>query len=369
MMRILLIGEYSNLHATLAEGLKALGHEVVLMSDGDNIYHYHSDIPLCRKGKGKWSAIKYVTRLLVKLPMMRGFDIVQIVNPDFLSLKAERQRFIYNYLRHNNRRMVLGAFGNDWQWVNSGLHERLFRYGDFYIGDIPRNNPYAQMLKKEWIGTAKGKLSQHIARDCDAIVPCLYEYDKCYRQSYSAKTQFIPLPVKTCFNDEKLTVHQPVRFFIGVKRHMMDYKGTDIMLEALKNIKEKYPDCCEVRIAEDLPFDQYMQMMKGNDVILDQLYSYTPAMNALQAMAMGLVCLGGGEPENYEILNENELRPIINVTPTLENVMRALEDIILNPDQLIGLKKQSIEYVKRHHDYQKVALKYTHLYQQLLEKP
>ena len=34
-MRILLLGEYSNVHATLAKGLKALGHEVVLASDGD----------------------------------------------------------------------------------------------------------------------------------------------------------------------------------------------------------------------------------------------------------------------------------------------------------------------------------------------
>ena len=33
-MRILLLGEYSNVHATLAKGLKALGHEVVLASDG-----------------------------------------------------------------------------------------------------------------------------------------------------------------------------------------------------------------------------------------------------------------------------------------------------------------------------------------------
>ena len=34
-MKILLIGEYSNVHHTLALGLKALGHEVTVASDGD----------------------------------------------------------------------------------------------------------------------------------------------------------------------------------------------------------------------------------------------------------------------------------------------------------------------------------------------
>ena len=365
-MKILLLGEYSNLHATLAEGLRALGHEVLLVSDGDFVYHYQRDISLCREGNGIWGGMKYVARLITLLPRLKGFDIVQIVNPDFLSLKAERQRYVYDYLRRNNRRMVLGAFGNDWQWVNSGVNERLFRYSDFYIGDSPRNNPYGKMLINEWIGTAKGKLSQYIASDCDAIVPCLYEYDECYRHAYPSKTHYIPLPVKTNETKQELAVHQPLRFFIGIKRHMMDYKGTDIMLEALEQMVGKYPDRCVKTVAEDLPFSQYMKKMKANDVILDQLYSYTPAMNALQAMANGLVCVGGGEPESYEILGERELHPIINVKPSLQDVVDALERIILDPNQLIEMKRQSICYVDRHHNYLKVARQYAELYQQLL---
>ena len=34
-MKILLLGDYSNVHATLALGLRALGHKVTLASDGD----------------------------------------------------------------------------------------------------------------------------------------------------------------------------------------------------------------------------------------------------------------------------------------------------------------------------------------------
>ena len=34
-MRILLLGEYSNVHATLALGFRKLGHEVTVASNGD----------------------------------------------------------------------------------------------------------------------------------------------------------------------------------------------------------------------------------------------------------------------------------------------------------------------------------------------
>ena len=99
-------------------------------------------------------------------------------------------------------------------------------------------------------------------------------------------------------------------------------------------------------------------MMRSSDVLLDQIYSYTPAMNALQAMSMGLVVVSGGEEENYEILGEKELRPIINVQPEEEDVYRQLEQLILHSERIPQLKRDSIEYVRRHHDSIKVARQY-----------
>ena len=43
-MKILLIGEYSNVHNTLAEGLRFLGHEVMVISNGDFWKNYPRDI-------------------------------------------------------------------------------------------------------------------------------------------------------------------------------------------------------------------------------------------------------------------------------------------------------------------------------------
>ena len=112
-MRILLLGEYSNVHATLAEGLRKLGHEVVVVSNGDFWKDYPRDIDVARPS-GRWGGLRLWLRILSLLPKLRGFDVVQIINPMFFELKAERLFFLYHYLRKHNRRMVLGAFGMDY---------------------------------------------------------------------------------------------------------------------------------------------------------------------------------------------------------------------------------------------------------------
>ena len=81
-------------------------------------------------------------------------------------------------------------------------------------------------------------------------------------------------------------------------------------------------------------------------------------MNALQAMSQGLIVVSGGEEENYEILGEKELRPIINVQPDEEDIYRQLEQLVLHPERIPRLKRDSMEYIRRHHDSIKVAQRY-----------
>ena len=125
----------------------------------------------------------------------------------------------------------------------------------------------------------------------------------------------------------------------------------------------------EIIKVEGVPFEEYQRMMDNSDAIMDQLYSYTPAMNALLAMSKGIIVIGGGEEENYEILGERELRPIVNVQPNYDSVRNELEQLVLHPERIATLKRQSQEYVNRHHDYLKVARQYEQLYNGLTPNP
>jgi hypothetical protein len=365
-MKILLLGDYSNVHATLALGLRALGHKVTLASDGDTWKNYPRDIDLKRPSLGKLPSIVYFLRLLRTFRQFKNYDVVQLINPCFLPLKAERIRPFYYFLRRHNRKVFLGAFGMDHYWVEAGLDCKTFRYSDFNIGNKVRKSVDNEIWIRDWLYGEKGKLNKEIAENCDGIVSGLYEYDAAYRPHFGDKVRFIPFPIRldnemaieNSRSTKIFTSESKVRFFIGIQKHRHAYKGTDVMLRALERLKANYPTEVEYVKAENVPFAKYVQLLASSDVLLDQLYSYTPAMNALQAMAQGLVVVSGGEPENYEILGEPELRPIINVLPSQESVYEQLERLVLNKGKISTLSLQSRKYIEKHHEYIKVAQRY-----------
>ena len=361
-MRILLLGEYSNVHATLAKGLRTLGHEVTVVSNGDFWKNYPRDIDVARP-EGRLGGVRLLLKVWSLLPRLRGYDVVQLINPMFLELKAERLFPIYRYLRRHNNHMVLCAMGMDYYWVSECTFNKPLHYSDFNFGPNLRTDEPAVREQRDWLGTPKEQLNRMIAGDCDGIAAGLYEDYVCYAPHFNQKTRFIPLPIDLpSASAPSFKVPQKVRIFIGISKNRSQYKGTDIMLRAAEDVIRKHPDSAILMKAEGVPFEEYKKMMDGADVILDQLYSYTPSMNPLLAMSKGIICVGGGEPENYEILGEHELRPIINVEPNYDSVFQQLEQLVLHPERIPELKRQSIEYVKRHHDHLKVARQYETFY-------
>lgn len=366
-MKILLIGEYSNVHATLAEGLRAIGHQVTVVSNGDFWKNYPRDIDVSRTA-GKLGGIRLMAKLYALLPRLRGYDVVQLINPMFFELKAERMFFFYNYLRKHNKKVFLGAYGMDYYWVHECIERKPLRYSDFNFGDKLRSDEAAIREHRDWLGTAKERLNKRIAKDCDGIITGLYEYQVCYEPNFPDKTRFIPFPIKMPKNNHENEPHDKLNLFIGISKERSVYKGTDIMLKAAETIAAKYPQLVALKVANGIPFAQYERMLDSSDAILDQLYSYTPAMNALLAMSKGIVVVGGGEPENYEILGEKELRPIVNVAPDYDSVYRELEQLVLHPERIPELKRQSIVYIRKHHDYIKVAKEYEAFYNEKSQK-
>ena len=355
-MRILLLGDYSNVHATLAAGLQELGHDVTVASDGDGWKNYPRDIDLRRPSLSRWSSLRYYFKLQWKCRKFRGYDVVQLINPVFLPLKGERILPFYQDLRRYNKKVFMGAFGMDHYYVRTCLDCTTFRYSDFNFGNQLRHNSDNEAWIRDWLYGAKGLLNRQIAADCDGIIAGLYEYYASYRNEFADKLRFIPFPIRV--DESPLSVHQPLRFFIGIQKARSAYKGTDIMLRALERVAQRYPDDMEIVRAESVPFEEYVRLFNSSDILLDQLYSYTPAMNALEAMSHGMIVVGGAEPENYAILGDTDLKPIINVQPNEEDVYRQLCLLMERRDEVLQLKADSREYIRRYHDHLKVARQY-----------
>lgn len=359
-MKILLIGEYSSIHWSLAEGLRKLGHNVTVVSDGNDYKNYQRDVTLVRKSFGVFNTIRYVSDIWSNFRKFKGYDVVQIVNPYFLMLKIDKNLRAFEYLRKHNKKIYLGAFGYDYYWVKACWDKRIFRYSEFDIYANPNAPKHLTERAESWIGSNKESINRRMAEECDGIVACLYEYYKSYENDFKEKLAYISCPINTDvikFQQRK-SDSDKVRFFLGIQTERSMIKGTDVYLKVLKEVHAKYPNQSKMTVAENVPYAEYMDMIAESDVLIDQLYSYSPAMNALSAMAQGMVTLSGGEPEYYDFIGEYENRPIINTFPSEEDIFEKLENLVLNRGQIPNLSIRSREFVEKHHNYIKVAQEY-----------
>lgn len=109
-MRILLIGEASYAHATLRDGLAELGHDVVLMSDGNAPRDCPRDIDLRRDPRwGKLGGLKVLLTLLRNIRRLCGNDVVQIHNYQFVPLKMSWNKMLISFLKRHNRCLIKDA--------------------------------------------------------------------------------------------------------------------------------------------------------------------------------------------------------------------------------------------------------------------
>jgi len=364
-MKILLLGEYSGVHWTLAQGLRTLGHDVTVASNGDFWKSYRCDISMVRKSTGLTDTIQYVAKLVSQLPRMRGYDVVQIINPLFLELKAEHIAPIYRYLRRRNGKMFLAAYGMDWYYIKTCLESDIFRYSELKVDGRFRDISDNRSAVQDWINGAKGPLNRMIADDCDGIACGLWEYYESYCRLFPDKTRYIPFPIKAELPAERYVegIDDRVRIFIGIQKSRSEFKGTDIILKVLDRLQNAYPDKCTVVKVHNVPFAEYRKLMRSCDILVDQLYSPSPNMNSLLAMSQGLAVAGGGEEEPYILMGEEKLRPVINLPCHEKDIYSSLEKIILDHTDLQKRKKQGIEFVNKYHLPEKVAAQYEDFWQ------
>lgn len=353
-MKILLIGEYSNLHWTLAKGLRVLGHKVTVISDGCGWQNNSRDIDISLKGDSIISKINYRIKILLNLKNMRGYDVVQIISPVFFKLNSSDILKVFNYLKKHNRKVFLGAFGTDYYYTKACL-ENKFRYSDFSVPGMQDKLPEDNI---NWTKSPLKDLNEYIAEKCDGIVTCLYEYKVAYDSIWRYKSEYIPLPIDTEEIKPIAKFDGKAKFFMGVQKSKAHLKGCDIMSDFLEEVCKGHSETCEFNNVESLPYNKYKDIMNESNILVDQLYSYSPGMNALLGMAKGMVVISGGEDEIYSLLNEEANKPIINPIPDKEDILNKFTFIVENIDKLEEIGKNSRKFVEKHHNYIDVAMKY-----------
>ena len=141
-MKILLLGEYSNLHNSLKQALLNMGHEVLLVGNGDGFKKYETDI-LIKSHLADYFLFKLIARLFIRIfkinmfeieiyirakkivNKLRGFDVVQLINENSFKTSPLFEIKLLKQIFQNNNNIFLLSCGVDSVSVKHAMSKKL----------------------------------------------------------------------------------------------------------------------------------------------------------------------------------------------------------------------------------------------------
>jgi hypothetical protein len=372
-VRILLVGEFSRLHNSLKEGLTALGHEVVIIANGDGFKNYPADLST----KAKWcetklgniprqiifrltrfdiARIEFGIRFYFHLNKLKDFDVVQFINEAPIQTTPSLERFLLKKLIHQNKKTFLLCCGVDYL-VAQHFIEKKERYSIMnpYFENPKSKKEYQFLL--DFLSKSHKKTHQLIYQNIHGVIASDIDY-LLPMQGHPKFLGLTPNPINTAAIDfSELKIDDKIILFLGINRGTYFTKGITFFEKALEIVKEKMGDRIEIIIAENLPYQTYINQYNRAHIILDQVYSFDQGYNALEAMAKGKVVFTGAEIEFEEYYNLTE-KVAINALPDVDSLVKNLTHLIENPSEISTIGKRARTFIEEHHNYKNCAEDY-----------
>lgn len=348
-MKILFVGDYSGVHANLRDELIRRGHKVTLAGGGDGFKGFSSDICLSynagirlgKKAESAWMAYK--------LRKMKRYDIVQFINPNPISIYYTPAE-IKELLDSAKLSVVLlcgcdGSFHQNYGKISPQLCKQC--------EEIDNNGRTCYLsCNRTYL-----KYEKEFYRNVDMMIPM----DWCYYEMHNAEwerektTELLPMPIvigeEPCMEiSEKLRILHPL--------NRKGFKGTPVIREAFIELQRRYGDRAEFVIDGRMPYKEYAELSKSADIILDQTYSASAGMSVLLGMEQGKIVMGGVKEHaivNTQIQRHKEL-PMFNLGENVADIIRNISEVLgKDKKQLLAVKGESRNYVKKYHDVRKVV--------------
>lgn len=368
-MRILFIGDYSNLHNTLAKELRRKGHQVDVLSDGCGHMKLQPDIYLKRE-PGLVGSFKYLYNLFELQPRLKDYDVVQLINTNFLSLKPQKIKYFFDILKKQNLSVFLTLAGNDYYYCKACYDAKIFRYSEFKVGNefTPAHIKDPNKLYG-WMSHSNKLWAEYLLKNITGAMAVLPEYEMPVKGILGEKVVFtnLPIDIKELPQETSNFKDGKVNIMIGMRSGFEDMKGAKTLLNTAKEIEKEMPGKVNVNVAKDLPFQEFLKMVADSDIILDQLYAYSPAMTALYGMSLGKVVGTGAQPEYYDAIGNPEEKPIFSLSPIDADIKERLVELINNPEEIKKRGEESRKIVELYNDSEIVADKFLSHWKNSLE--
>lgn len=126
-------------------------------------------------------------------------------------------------------------------------------------------------------------------------------------------------------------------------------KGTDKILPVLNGLHDA--GAIELRLAEGVPWSEMVEMVKGADIVVDQITTGSYGTFAVEAMAAGKPVVAYLSPSVERTVGERP--PIVNASA--KTLQSTLEALLADPAGTAELGRRSVDYVRRVHDGRRTA--------------
>lgn len=356
-MKILLLGEHSGVHAELKRGLAQIGHDVLVVSNGASWREIEADINLMSGGRSFAAKVTKLFRPLLLIPKLSNFDVVQLVHTNIFHPYLGMNNIVIREVLERNKKVFLSVSGCNpafYKFHNSDsgfpmLCTSCMKH-DLKSETCPCQTPRVDKWENEIISKVAG------------IIPWAYEYGQAFKQFKNVSKLMETMPLPLSVEAVSYTPNRPgknVVFFHGLIRE--GFKGTDLIVQAMENMKKKYPNDIEIIVDGGLPLKQYQELLHNVNVVIDQLYTLSYGMNALYSMAQGKVVLAGNDRGIMESTGFIGC-PVVNIRPEVKAIEIAMTNILENKGNIEKMGAESRQYVTKYHNSKLVAEKFINLW-------
>ncbi|MEN9336306.1 MAG: putative glycosyl transferase WbsE [Bacteroidota bacterium] len=374
-MRILLLGEFSRLHNTLKEGLQALGHEVILVNNGDGFKNYPADISIrsqffksfpgslirriwYRLFKRDLVIYEHGLRFWNHLSDLKDFDVVQLINEKPIQTSpAWEYQLIEKIFRQNPNCYLLSCGVDTMNLAHMLAKKERYSILDPYF-ENPKTTETEYLFMWEYQTQIHNKIHDLIMCQCKGIIASDLDYVAPLRK-HPKFLGLIPNPVNTDRNSYQLNpVTDKIIIFLGINSGNYHTKGIRFFEEALAIIKERWSAKTEIITTVDIPYGEYHTHFERAHILLDQVYAFDQGYNALEAMAKGKVVFTGAEKEFLDHYQLKEDEVAVNALPNVAYLVEKIEDLIQHPEKIEMLGKNASQFVHKHHHHITIAQRY-----------
>lgn len=373
-MKILLLGEYSNLHNSLKQALINMGHEVLLVCNADGFKKYETDI-LIKSHLEDYLLFKLIARLFVRIfkinifeieiylrakkivNKLQGFDVVQLINENSFKTSPLLEIKLLKQIFKNNNKVFLLSCGIDSVSVKYAMSKKL-KYS--ILTPLFEN----ALLEKKYKPILKYERENYLAlgKFIQEHVNGIISSDLDYHIPYFNKKKYlgmIPNPI----NIQKIKYYginksKKISILHAINSRNKIKKGNKFFEEALEIIDKKFKSKINIITTYDLTYKEHLENLKKCDILLDMVYAYDQGYNALEAMAMGKIVFTGAEEEWLKLYNIKEDTAVINAVPNTIRIIEKLVWLIENPKMLKSISANARKFIEKNHDFEKIAIKY-----------